>query len=89
MEVTESWSVDTTIGVSYAGLELSATVGWQKSVSRKVGQTVTMKIPPGQMVWSFLIQHTCMTNSVSLFQGALTVNVTYKKTHGNLRIDSE
>jgi len=92
MDVTETWSVDATMGVSYVGLQFSATVGWEKSVSQKVGQTVTMSIPPGKMVWispPFLSQHTSMTNSVLLFQGALTVSVSYKKTHGNMRIDSE
>ena len=63
MEVTETWSVDATIGVSYVGLQFSATVGWEKSVSQKVGQTVTMSIPPGRMVWRsppFLSQHTIL-----------------------------
>jgi len=70
MDVTETWSVDTTIGVSYVGLSLSATVGWSESSTRKAGQTVTMTIPPGKM-------------------GALTANISYKKTHGNLHIDSD
>jgi hypothetical protein len=70
MDVTETWSVDTTIGVSYLALDVSATVGWSKSVSRKAGQTVAMEIPPGRI-------------------GALTANVKYKRTRGNLRVDSD
>src|SRR5258708_380258 len=54
MEVTESWSVDTSIGVSYVGLSVQAGVGWSNSASVKASQQVSMSIRPGKTVFNFL-----------------------------------
>jgi len=51
MEVTETWSVDTSIGVAYVGLSVQAGVGWSNSASVKASQQVSMSIRPGKTVF--------------------------------------
>src|SRR6266704_2618244 len=55
MEVTETWSVDTSIGVSLVGLSVQAGAGWSKSASVRASQQVSMSIPPGKMVFTSLL----------------------------------
>ena len=48
MEVSETWSVDATIGVAYVGLN----AGWSKATSVRASQQVSMSILPGKMVFN-------------------------------------
>ena len=54
MEVMETWSVDSSIGVSFAGLSVMGGVGWSKSAGVKASQQVSFSIPPGKMVCTLL-----------------------------------
>src|SRR5258707_15408643 len=51
--VTETWSVDFSIGVSFLGLSVTGGAGWSKSTGVKASQQVSFSIPPGQMVYTF------------------------------------
>jgi len=88
MLVTDTWTIDSSIGVSFAGLSVLGGTSWSKSAGVKASQEVTFSIPPGKMVCAlptFLNQNALL---MFLCQAVLTANVSYKKTSGNMFIDS-
>jgi hypothetical protein len=50
VQITDTWSVTTSLGVSFKGLSLSVQGSYSSSKALTYSQTITIPIPPGQMV---------------------------------------
>ncbi len=65
IQISESWSVDNTIGISFSGLHLPTSRGWSSSATQRAGQAITISIPPGRVVCILLFS--IKTNVYLLF----------------------
>jgi hypothetical protein len=50
MDIQETWSVDSTVGIDVGGLKVDTTVGWSHATTVKASQEVQLDVVPGQMV---------------------------------------
>jgi len=52
MEIQESWSVDSLLGIVIPSLDITTGVNsaWSKLATIKASQAVELTVPPGQMV---------------------------------------
>jgi len=50
IQISESWSVDTTIGSSFSALNVHSSGNWSSSPSLRASQALILTIPPGNVV---------------------------------------